>query len=569
MAETVEPVIIVGHGLAGLVAAFELSERRVPTIIVDQENAGNIGGQAFWSLGGLFVVDSTEQRRVGIRDSRELALQDWMNSAQFDREKEDHWPRQWAKAFVDFATDDMEKYVKGRGLGFTPNVGWAERGSGTADGHGNSVPRFHLAWGTGPEVVRVFKEPVMRAEKKGLVQFRHRHAVDEIIVEPQTGKAIGVRGRILEEDDSARGMVSSRKVAGTFELHGSAVLVASGGIGANVDVVKSSWPVDRLGPKVPQNFVVGVPAHVDGRMIGISESAGANVINRDRMWHYTEGLQNWNPIWPNHGIRIIPGPSSLWLDAAGHRLPPYLFPGSDTRGTLKHICHTGHDYSWFILNQTIAAREFSLSGSEQNLDITNKSIWQLLSRIFGGKGPVAVQDFMKHGKDFVIKDSLEELIQGMNALAAERGGPELELEKVEKVIKTRDSQFNNAYSKDAQAMLIDNGRSYWPDKLTRVAKPVQILDKAHGPLVAVRLNLLTRKTLGGIETNLQSNVIRADGSVFPGLFAAGEVAGFGGGGVHGYNALEGTFLGGCIFSGRAAGRAMADAVSPLVERARL
>ncbi|KAG6003605.1 hypothetical protein E4U21_001850 [Claviceps maximensis] len=561
MSETKGPVIIIGHGLAGLVAAFELAKRGVLTIIVDQENANNIGGQAFWSLGGLFLVDSTEQRRVGIKDSRELALRDWYNSAQFDRQREDYWPRQWAKAFVDFATDEMEEYVKRQGLGFMKNVGWAERGDGRADGHGNSVPRFHLTWGTGPELVRIFETPVLQAVKEGLIQFKHRHAVDELIVDEKTGRATGIKGRVLEQDDSARGVKSSRTAINTFELRGSAILVSSGGIGGDVEAVKSAWPVNRLGPKVPDHFVVGVPAHVDGRMVSISETAGANVINRDRMWHYTEGLQNWNPIWPNHGIRILPAPSSLWLDAAGKRLPPYLFPGSDTLGTLRHICSTGHNYSWFILNQTITAREFGLSGSEQNPDITNKSIWQLLGRIFSSKGPVPVQNFMKHGPDFVVKDSLEELVEGMNKLAAERNGPMLDFENIKNVIDTRDAQFDNAYSKDAQAMLINNGRSYWPDRISRIARPHRLLDKSKGPLVAVRLNLLTRKTLGGIETNLQSNVMRADGTVFPGLYAAGEVAGFGGGGVHGYNSLEGTFLGGCIFSGRSAGRAMADEVA--------
>ena len=555
-----QPVIIVGGGLAGLVAAFELSKRKVPTIVVDQENANSLGGQAFWSLGGLFCVNSAEQRRVGIKDSRELAMEDWFNSAQFDREQ-DHWPRKWAKAFVDFATDEMENYVKGLGLGFMFNVGWAERGDGRADGHGNSVPRFHLTWGTGPEVVRIFKEPVLAAEKKGLVEFRFRHAVDELIVD-DAGRAVGVKGRVLEEDDAARGVKTSRTAAGKFEIRGAAVLVSSGGIGGNVEAVKSAWPVDRLGPKVPQNFVVGVPAHVDGRMMGIAENAGANIINRDRMWHYTEGLQNWNPIWPNHGIRILPAPSSLWLDATGKRLPPHLYPGTDTLATLKYICSTGYDYTWFVLNQTIIAREFGLSGSEQNPDITNKSIWQVLVRIFGSKGAVPVQNFQKYGQDFIVKDNLADLVDGMNKLAAERNGPSLEFAKIQKVVDTRDSQFNNAYSKDTQAMLIHNGRQYWPDKFGRVTKPHKLQDKAHGPLIAVRLNLLTRKSLGGLETNLDSNVMRADGTPFRGLYAAGEAAGFGGGGVHGYNSLEGTFLGGCIFSGRAAGRAMADEVSP-------
>ncbi|KAI8966690.1 FAD binding domain-containing protein [Daldinia sp. FL1419] len=556
--EQTAPVIIVGGGLAGLVAAFELSERGVRTIIVDQEGEQNLGGQAFWSLGGIFCVDSTEQRRLGIKDSRKLAMRDWLGSARFDRlQDEDIWPRRWAEAFVDFATDGMEKYLKARGAGFLAMVSWAERGDGTADGHGNSVPRFHITWGAGPEVVRVFAEPVQAAAKKGLVEFKFRHRVDELLVD-ENGRASGVRGRILEQDPAPRGVKTTRQEVGDFELHGSAIVVSSGGIGGNVEAVKKAWPLDRLGPKVPKNFVIGVPAHVDGRMVGIAESAGAHFINRDRMWHYTEGLQNWDPIWPGHGIRVLPAPSSLWLDATGKRLPPFLYPGCDTLATLKYICSTGYDYTWFILDQTIIAREFALSGSEQNPDLTSKSIWQLLkNRLFSSKGTVPVQNFVKHGKDFIVRDNLEDLVDAMNEVAKSVDGPLLDPKAIREVVEARDEQFVNSYCKDAQAMVIRNGREFWPDT-RRVAPPHQILDPKHGPLIAVHMNLLTRKTLGGLETNLESNVMKASGEKFPGLYAAGEAAGFGGGGVHGYNSLEGTFLGGCIFSGRAAGRAIAD-----------
>jgi predicted oxidoreductase len=554
---TQQPVIIVGGGLAGLVAAFELSSRNVPTIIVDQENEKTLGGQAFWSLGGVFMVNSSYQRRMGIKDSKSLARNDWYGSAGFDRD-EDFWPRKWADAFLDFAADEMEDYLRARGAGFLFNVSWAERGDGTADGHGNSVPRFHIMWGAGPEVVRVFREPVLEAVKKGIIEIKYRHMVDEVIVDEKTGKAVGVKGRVLEPDNSDRGVKSSRTVVGDFEICGSAVLVSSGGIGGNIDAVKAVWPEDRLGP-VPKKFVIGVPAHVDGRMISITEQAGGNVINRDRMWHYTEGLMNWDPIWPLHGIRVLPAPSSLWLDATGKRLPPYLFPGSDTLATLKYIGTTGYDYTWFILDQTIIAREFALSGSEQNPDITNKSFWQLLlQRVLGSKGTIPVQKFQEHGEDFVVRDNLEDLVTGMNELAKASGGIPLDHEKIKKVVETRDAQMDNTYSKDAQAMLVHNARTYWPDKRSRVAPPHRILDPKHGPLIAVRMNILTRKTLGGLETNLKSNVMKAGGEPFPGLYAAGEAAGFGGGGVHGYNALEGTFVGGCIFSGRAAGIAMAE-----------
>ncbi|KAB8259355.1 GTP cyclohydrolase 1 type 2/Nif3 [Aspergillus pseudonomiae] len=538
MAEKNSPIIIVGGGLAGLVAAFELSKREVHTVIIDQENEASLGGQAFWSLGGLFCVNSADQRRLGIQDSRKLAMEDWFNSARFDREC-DFWPRKWAEAFVNFATDHMERYVRSLG-----------------------VPRFHISWGAGPAIVEAFEKPVRAAAKKGLVEFLFRRQVDSLIVDEDTGAVIGVRGQVLEPSDTARGEASNRRSIDTFEVYGSGVLIASGGIGGNVDLVKKNWPVDRLGSP-PSNFVIGVPAHVDGRMIGIAKDAGANVINEDRMWHYTEGLQNWDPIWPQHGIRIIPGPSSLWLDATGKRLPPMLYPGCDTLATLKHICNTGYDYTWFVLDKTVISKEFALSGSEQNPDLTSKSRLRTFYRALGSAIPGPVQAFMDKGVDFVVEPTISKLVAKMNKLAKERGGPTLDVEKIEHEIHLRDMQIDNKFTKDAQVMLIQNGRNYWPDRLGRVAKLHKLADPSHGPFVAVRLNLLTRKTLGGLETDLHGRVLRPDGSHFPNLYAAGEVSGFGGGGVHGYSALEGTFLGGCIFSGRTAG-SIKPSMNPLL-----
>lgn len=542
-------VIVVGAGLAGLVATHELVKAGRKVLVVDQENVENLGGQAFWSLGGLFLVDSPEQRRMGIKDSRELALQDWLGSAGFDRDREDRWPRQWAEAYVDFAAGEKRAYLHDLGLRVMPNVGWAERGGGLATGHGNSVPRFHITWGTGPEVVRVFREPVLDAAARGQVTFRYRHQVDDLIVE--NGAAVGVRGTVLEPSTEPRGVKSSRTPVGEFELRAQAVVVTSGGIGGNPDLVKKNWPVDRLG-RVPEHMITGVPAHVDGRMLEITENAGGNIVNRDRMWHYTEGIVNWDPIWPDHAIRIIPGPSSLWLDATGKRLPVPLFPGFDTLATLRHILGTGHDHTWFVLTQSIIEKEFALSGSEQNPDLTGKDMKLLLGRVKKG-APGPVEAFKQHGVDFVVRDNLRDLVDGMNALTPDA---KLDHAQVEREVVARDREMENTFSKDMQVMAIRNARTYLPDKAIRVAKPHRLLDPAHGPLIAVRLNLLTRKTLGGLETNLDSQVIRPDGSAFDGLYAAGEVAGFGGGGVHGYSALEGTFLGGCIFSGRAAGRAL-------------
>ncbi|MCR6032516.1 FAD-binding dehydrogenase [Nocardioides sp. zg-579] len=546
-------LVVVGAGLAGLVAAAEAADADRSVLLLDQEGEQSLGGQAFWSLGGLFLVDSPEQRRMGVKDSLELARQDWFGSAQFDR-PEDRWPRAWAEAYLQFAAGEKRAWLRQMGHRVFPVVGWAERGDGTASGHGNSVPRFHITWGTGPGVVAPFERRVREHVATGRIRLGFRHRVDELLVEG--GAAVGVRGALLEPTSVDRGRPSSRTVVGHFEARGAAVVVTSGGIGGDHDLVRRNWPA-RLGTP-PKRMVAGVPAHVDGRMLQITQDAGANVVNPDRMWHYVEGLRNWDPIWADHGIRILPGPSSLWLDAEGNRLPAPYFPGFDTLGTLRHLRATGHDYSWFVLTQRIIEKEFALSGSEQNPDLTGKDLKLLLSRVKkGAAGPV--EAFKQHGEDFVVAETLEELVAGMNRVADD-DVPPLEVSRVRTIVEARDREMDNTYSKDAQVTAIHGARTFLGDKLIRVARPHKLLDPAAGPLIAVRLNILSRKTLGGLETDLEGRCLRADGSAFPGLYAAGEVSGFGGGGMMGYNALEGTFLGGCLFSGRVAGRAAARAV---------
>ena len=546
MSDTQTDVIVVGAGLAGLVAACEVVERGKRVVIVEQENSANLGGQAFWSFGGLFFVDSPEQRRLGIHDSYELALQDWLGTAAFDRQ-EDYWPKQWAHAYVDFAAGEKRSWLRDRGLKIFPLVGWAERGGYGAQGHGNSVPRFHITWGTGPAIVEIFARRLVDHPN---VRFAHRHQVDELIVE---GDAVtGVRGSVLEPSYEPRGIPSSREVVGQFEFRAQAVIVTSGGIGGNHDMVRANWPA-RIG-RVPERMLAGVPAHVDGRMIAITEKTGARVINPDRMWHYTEGITNYDPIWPMHGIRIIPGPSSLWLDGTGKRLPVPLYPGFDTLGTLEYIAKSGYDYTWFVLNARIIGKEFGLSGQEQNPDLTQRSVRQLLASRAGSAAPGPVQAFMDRGVDFVTANSLRELVSAMNALP---DVAPLDYATVAEEVTARDREVANKFTKDGQITAIRAARGYLGDKLGRVVAPHRLLDPKAGPLIAVKLHILTRKTLGGLETDLDSRVLGADGTPLNGLYAAGEVAGFGGGGMHGYRALEGTFLGGCIFSGRAAGRGAA------------
>ncbi|MFD4577754.1 FAD-binding dehydrogenase [Streptomyces sp. NPDC058417] len=549
--------IVVGHGLAGLVATAELAAAGRKVLLLDQEPEASVGGQAFWSFGGLFLVDSAEQRLMGIKDNADLAWQDWLGTAGFDRgvsdpSGQDHWAYKWAQAYVDFASGEKRSWLAGLGVQWFPIVGWAERGGGLADGHGNSVPRFHVTWGTGPAVVEPFEKKVRAAVAAGKVAFRFRHRVDGLVT---TGGAVtGVRGAVLEPSNAARGKPSSRTVVGEFELRAPVVVVTSGGIGANHDLVRQNWPA-RMG-RPPAFMVTGVPAHVDGRMLAITERAGGRIVNPDRMWHYTEGLRNYDPIWPGHGIRILPGPSSMWFDATGKRFTSPDIPGYDTLHTLKTITDSGHDYSWFVTTQKIIAKEFALSGSEQNPDLTNKNVWQLLSRIW--QTPEPIERFKNKGADFVVASTLGELVTGMNRLT---GDDLIDLGSLKRQIEARDREIENPYSKDAQVMGIRNALAYTGDSLSRTAAIHKILDPAAGPLIAVRLNVLTRKTLGGLQTDLSGRVLNASGEPVPGLYAAGEVAGFGGGGVHGYRSLEGTFLGGCLFSGRQAGRAAAAATA--------
>ncbi|GIN40022.1 FAD-binding dehydrogenase [Heyndrickxia oleronia] len=543
-------VIVVGAGLSGLVATAEIADSGKKVLLLDQEPEASFGGQAWWSFGGLFLVDSPEQRRLGIKDSKELAWQDWLGTAGFDREDdEDYWARRWAEAYVEFAAGEKRQWLYDMGVRFFPVVGWAERGGYLAEGHGNSVPRFHIVWGTGPGIVAPFEKRVLEHIRNGMVVYKPRHQVDHLIQE--SGAIIGVSGSILAPSSAARGEASSKEAIGTFEYRGQAVLISSGGIGGNHDLVRRNWP-SRLGTP-PKKMLSGVPAHVDGRMLGITEKAGGRLVNRDRMWHYTEGIKNWNSVWNNHGIRILPGPSSIWLDARGQRFPAPNFPGFDTLGTLETIQKTGYDYSWFILTQKIIEKEFALSGSEQNPDLTGKSIRKVLKRALPG-APEPVQAFMDKGEDFIIANRLDDLVNGMNKLTGENL---LILEDIERQIIARDREIENTFTKDLQITAIRGARNYIGDKLIRVAPPHKLLDPKNGPLIAVRLRIVSRKTLGGLQTDLSGRVLNLEGDAIQGLYAAGEASGFGGGGVHGYRSLEGTFLGGCLFSGRIAGRAIA------------
>ncbi|QTE28725.1 FAD-binding dehydrogenase [Pengzhenrongella sicca] len=571
-------VVVIGAGLAGLVATAELTRAGHRVVLLEQEPAASLGGQAWWSFGGLFLVDSPEQRRLGIRDSADLALADWLGSADFAADGADANPRAWAEGFVDFAAGELRPWLHGLGVRWFPAVQWAERGGYLADGHGNSVPRFHVTWGTGPAILTPFVESLRQAWRDGLVEVRFRHRVTALTT--TDGRVTGVAGEVLAADAGlGRGQRSSREAVGGFEVTASAVVVAAGGIGANHDLVRATWPAEF--GALPARMLSGVPDHVDGAMITAAAAAGGQVLNAGRMWHYPEGIANHDPVWTAHGIRLLPGPTSLWLDADGHRLPAPLFPGFDSLGALRHLTSRGHDHSWFVLNKAIMGTEFALSGSEQNPDLTGKDVRAVLQRALpGAVGPV--ERFAELSSEFVWANTPADLAAGMNALtdsdghsderdghsdernerSDERNGHSGRIDGAElaRTIAARDRQVATGLGKDLQVTATAMARRYVVDRLIRVAPPAAMLDPKDGPLLAVRLSVLTRKTLGGLHTNPTGQVLRPDGSPLAGVWAAGEAAGFGGGGMHGHRALEGTFLGGCLFSGRVAGRAVAAAL---------
>lgn len=542
-------VLVIGAGLSGLVSAAEAYNAGRSVLILDQEPEASLGGQAHWSFGGLFLVDSPEQRRLGVKDSAELALSDWLGSAAFDR-PEDSWPRRWAEAYVNFAAGEKRAWLHALGVRFFPLVQWAERGGYDAQGHGNSVPRFHVVWGTGPGILAPFIAKIQEGVEAGKVQLAFRHRAMELMFDG--GTVTGVRGEVLQESAAGRGEASARGVVAEFSVRAGSVVVTTGGIGGNHELVREQWP-NGTGPKT---MLTGVPASVDGKFQAAVAHAGGSLINTDRMWHYPEGIRNPDPVWANHGIRILSGPSPLWLDATGQRLPVPLYPGFDSLGTLRHIESTGYDYSWFVLNKTIIAKEFALSGSEQNPDLTGKDVKLLAKRALpGATGPV--QKFIDSGVDFVQAPTAQQLASKMNTLV---GTSLIDPARLLATLSARDMQVSSGLGKDSQLNAIREARRFSTDKLMRVVPPHPMLSPEHGPLIAVRLTTLTRKSLGGLETDLAARVLDAHGQVIDGLFAAGEAAGFGGGGMHGYRSLEGTFLGGCLFSGRTAGRAAAGVI---------
>jgi uncharacterized protein len=525
--------VVVGAGIAGLVAVLELLERGRDVVLLDRCHPHELGGLAREAFGGMFMVDTPEQRRSGIRDSVELALDDWLRMADFDGD--DVWPRRWAEEYVARSRDDVGGWLRQNGVRFFPVVNWAERG---VYGDGNSVPRFHLTWGCGQGLVDAVWDSIQRHPRRSALQVRLRTRVSSLT--QNDGRVTGCRLVPEEGGDES-------------ELAADAVVLAAGGVGGNLDLVRREWP-DDLG-RPPEHLLMGSHYYADAAMHEEVMRLGGNVTHISRMWNYADAVRHPKPRRPLHGVKLIPPRSGLALDPTGRRYGPVpVMPTFDARFALERMSEDERWYSWLVCNWRIARRELDVSGSEHNPHIREKRPVRFMAGVLLGK-PALVRYFAERCPDFVTADSLSELARRMSELAGDGALDgelmELEVSRYDATIDRGKGLFN-----DDQLRRIAQLRAWRGDRL-RTAKFQRIVDRKAMPLLAIRLQPMARKSLGGIQTDLGCRVLRSGDEPIPGLYAAGEAAGFGGGGLHGKRSLEGTFLGACVLTGRRAAQTIA------------
>jgi predicted oxidoreductase len=538
MKEYKADVVIAGGGIAGIVAALELLNEGKKVILLDRDTEDQLGGLAKWSFGGMFFVDTPLQRRAGMKDSAELALRDWNSVADFG--DEDVLPKQWAKQYVYNCTEHIYKWVtKELGTKFFPVVHWVERG---LYGPGNSYPRFHMVWGTGKGLTDDAIRALHNHPKASThLQSFYRHKAEEIVMEQ--GRAVGISG--LDESSNAQ-----------FSARGEHIIVATGGMGGNIQKVREHWYKPWGAP--PEIILNGSHPYAMGDLHEAVEKVNGNVTHLDWHWHYAAGVRHPRPQWKDHGLSLVPPKSALWLNYRGERFGPNpLITAYDTRWTVEEICKQEKKYSWQVLNMKIMMKEFAISGSESNKAIRDKNLLLFLQHILLGNKEL-VHD-MLNSPDFVTANSIPELVDKMNAL---EGTDDVKLDAVATSIGRYDEQIARGpkYHNDEQLRRIAHARQYRGDKV-RTCKFQAINDPKAMPLIAIRESILSRKTLGGIQTDLECRVMSIPNNgtqeAIPGLYAIGEAAGFGGGGLHGKGALEGTFLGGCVLTARIAAKTVA------------
>lgn len=530
-------VIIVGGGLAGLAAAYDLIGYGKNVLVLERDLPQNIGGLARKSFGGIMFVGSPEQRRLRIKDSPELALSDWLSYAEF--EESDLLPREWAKFYVENSIEFIYKWLKKKRVKFLPFPNWPERGM---ERRGNSVPRWHITWGTGYEIVIALMRSLEMHPAYGNLRIFYSHRVDDLL--EQDGKIVGVVGY-------------RRNKAGEFTALAEAVIIASGGIcGGDLTKVRQYWNKELGNP--PEIILNGSHQYADGMLQEKTVKHGGRLTHLDRHWHYAAGVYHPAPTQEDDGLSLVPPRSALWLDATGRRFGPQPLVGyTDTKYLVDRICKSPGQYSWQVLNWKIAIKELAVSGSDYMTAIRNKKRIRFFKELLRGNTDL-VNRLLRESRDFVVADSLDELADKMNESSV--SGFSIDREGFKKDVRDYDAQIEAGedHFTDEQLRLIMNFRKYRGDRV-RLCKFQKIDDIEAYPLIAIREFILSRKSLGGIQTDMKSRVVNQAGEPIPGLYAAGEAAGFGGGGIHGKRSLEGTFLGSCILTGRVAAKAIAKA----------
>ncbi|HSO21330.1 MAG TPA: FAD-binding dehydrogenase [Chondromyces sp.] len=528
-------VVIAGGGLAGLVTAHELLDHGLRVLLLDRDSEDRLGGLAKLSFGGVMFVDTPHQRKLGIRDTPELAWADWQSFAGFG--DDDDWPRRWARAYVERSTELVFDWLSARGVRFLPLVNWAERGLFRP---GNSVPRWHIAWGTGFAIVEAVVATLEGHPHRDRLEIRCGQRVERLLVE--AGRVVGCAGTAEGDGED-------------FEARAEHVVLASGGIcGGDLSKVKANWYAPWGEP--PATLLNGSHRYADGLLHDEAAAHGAALTHLDKQWHYAAGVQRRNPESPLEGISLVPPRSALWLDARGRRFGPVPLMGySDTRFLVEQICRTKEQYSWQVLNWKIAIKELAVSGCDYMTAFRYKRKLQLVKELIFGNATL-VRRLIDDSEDFVVAGSLPELMERMDALSL--AGAVVDREGMAADIAAYDAQIDRGprYFNDDQLRRIANFRSYKGDRL-RTCAFQKIDDPKARPLIAIREHILSRKSLGGLQTDLSSRVLESSGAPIPGLYAVGETAGFGGGGIHGKGSLEGTFLGSCVLNGRLAARAIA------------
>ena len=531
-------VLIVGAGIAGIISAIELLDAGKRVLILDRDVESELGGLAKWAFGGMFFVDTKHQRKNGIQDSVDLAMRDWFAFADFD--EGEHWGKKWAEQYIHLCTDHGYHWMRQHGLDFFRVLNWVERG---LNQDGNSVPRFHMVWGTGWELVQVFKRKLLGHRNKHLLQIQYEHRVLELL-----GNAAGVTG--------ARGKVEGSEEEFTAEAE--IVVVATGGINGNIQKIKENW-YPAWG-KAPEIILNGAHKYALGDLHDATEAIKGSVVNLEKQWNYAAGIHHYAPRKKGHGLSLVPCKTALWLNYRGERMGPEpLITAYDTRYLVERICQEEQQYSWQVLNYRIMLKEFAISGSEHNPAFRDKKFFQVLKTVLLGNKPL-VSKIINECQDVVVADTLEELVDKMNAL---QGTNDVNLAAVQAAVDAYDESIEQGppYA-DKQQQRIQHARQWRGDK-ARTMNMAKIGDPKKGPFVAIREFILSRKSLGGIQTDLGCRVLTepdASGqqTAIPGLYAIGEAAGFGGGGMHGHRSLEGTFLGGCVITARVAAAAILD-----------